>query len=200
MMSNSQRRECMENEQVVDVIIDRMLSETRKLPRPSPEDSGEVFGGNSGLGTTGVAIANMIKALGCIGGPKAVDPIISVLNAVLDNRSDYADRIRDEGLDALGKIGDKESIIALISYFEFREQDRNVQDRALAAIRRIGSPAIDALTAALESNNSAMKENALHALGEIGDKKAIPHIIPLLKADDVEVAGFAALAIAMCAK
>jgi len=190
----------MENEQVVDVIINRMLSEKRILPRPLPEDSDEGFGVNFGLETTGVAIANMIKALGCIGDPKAVEPIIGVLNAVLENRNDYAEHIRDEGLAALGKIGDEESIIALIGYFVFPEQRRNVQDLALAAIRRIGSPAIDALAAALESDDSAMKENALRALGKIGDKKAIPHIIPLLEDDDVQVAACAALAIAQCVK
>lgn len=172
----------MENGDVVDAIIERMLWEKDNIDSKP----------------TAVAVTNMIKALGFIGNPGAAGPIISVLEEVRENEDEYSESIRNEGLDALGKIGGEEAIASIISYFAYPERQRDVQDRALAAIKRIGSPATGALVASLKSSDLYMQKNALRALGEIDAKETIVHIVPLLKKDnDVQVAGFAALAIAL---
>jgi HEAT repeat protein len=168
----------MENKDVVDTIIDRMLSEKKYIDlTPS---------------AAAIGVAHMIKALGCLGDPKAVGPIIGILDGERGNPS--AESIQQEGLDALGKIGGEEAMKSIISYFDYEE----FKDRALSAIIRIGSSSIETLAVALESDNTDMKINALRALGNIGDKAAIEHIAPLLKDDDVVIAGLAAIAIAMC--
>jgi len=175
----------MENEDTVDAIIERMLREKDNIDSKP----------------TAVAISNMIKALGCIGSPQAAGPIISVLEKVRVKEDEYSESIRNEGLDALGKIGGEEAIASIISYFTYPERQRDVQDRALAAIKRIGSPATGALVASLTSGDLYMQKNALRALGEMGAKEAIVHITPLLKkSEDVQVAGFAAFAIALIAE
>ena len=178
----------MANEQAVDAIIERILSEERNL---SEYFESEVFEAEFEVAAT--AVADMIKALGCMRDSRAAGAIIDVLRVVRNKRGKYGEHIREEGLKALGKIGGDQAISSIISYFRYDELHRVVQDRAIAAIKQIGSPAIGALAAALGSDDPIVQKNALRALGEIGDKDAIAHIVPLVKNDNIEVAGSAAL-------
>jgi HEAT repeat protein len=177
----------MDDEELVAAISRRMLSETSILSEDDL-DFKQIAAG----------LMNMIRALGLIGHLSGADPIISVLEKVLEWRNEDAESIRLEGIDALAKIGGIESIAAIISYFEYPEQGRDIQSRAIEAIERIGFRAIGALASALESDNLNMQTNALRALAKIGNREAVPYIMPLLKADDVQVAGLAAIAIALC--
>jgi HEAT repeat protein len=104
--------------------------------------------------------------------------------------------IQKEGLSALGRMGGKDAIYAIISHFSVP----NAQEYALAAIKNIGAPASEYLIKVLELDDLLIRENALRALAEIGVKEAVDHVVPLLDDDDVRIAGDAALALAaLCA-
>jgi|GEM_PF-2213037 HEAT repeat protein len=169
----------MADEKIVDAIISRLNVEKNDIDKYSAE-----------------AVTNMIWALGHLGNPKALSPIINVLTAVKARRDMSVETIQKEGLSALGRMGGKDAIYAIISHFSVP----NAQEYALAAIKNIGAPASEYLIKVLELDDLLIRENALRALAEIGVKEAVDHVVPLLDDDDVRIAGDAALALAaLCA-
>jgi HEAT repeat protein len=172
----------MKNEEVVDAIIARLSREK--------DDIGDGTAGRESL----EAVANMIRALRALGDPKALTPIITVLTAVQHKWGGGVEAIRHEGLRALGEMGgeDEDAIYEIISYLQVPD----AQNSAFEAVKDIGDPASKYLIGMLDSDESYIQKTALSALAAIGSKEAVNDIVPLLKEDDVQIAGNAALTLA----
>lgn len=83
-----------------------------------------------------------VQALGKIGDPRAVEPLIDVMEEKIT---------RPSAVEALGKISDERAIKALISALELpiiypSSSDRKTRKKAVQALKKIGPPAVDALT------------------------------------------------------
>lgn len=170
----------MEDEKVVDAIIARLNDEESHL-----------------------AIADMMEALGRIRNPKAIQPIIGTLKSISGNMTETLIRVIENGINALGEIGDPEAVDHITTYFGYGEYIPNfnygerIQKQAVKAITSIGGDlAFDAMIKLLGAEGRLAKKNALETLVKIGDKRAVKHIIPLLNDDDANVRGCAALTLA----
>jgi HEAT repeat protein len=100
-------------------------------------------------------------ALGNLGDPAAVEPLIAALG-------DENDHVREEAADSLGRIGDERAIPALI--LAMKDPQRGVRLRAMSALVRIGDPAKPALEKAMGSVEEAMARSAREALDDIREK------------------------------
>lgn len=135
--------------------------------------------------------ARAVEALGRIGDPRAVEPLIAVLN-------DDEISVRTKAAQALGKIGNARAVKALIAtlnnsklWFEPRQwsawalgkiadtqavgaliatlKDQNdaVHDAAVEALVKIGSSAISPLINALNNKNKKIREEAASVLDKL---------------------------------
>jgi HEAT repeat protein len=106
------------------------------------------------------------EALGEIGDPDAVEPLIGVLRD--DNPS-----VRMSAAEALGQIGDVRAVEPLIA--ARKEASWSVRRAAAEALGRIGDPdATDALTAALEDHDSNVRRAATESLEAIASQPLRP--------------------------
>ncbi|MBI1850810.1 MAG: HEAT repeat domain-containing protein [Planctomycetes bacterium] len=81
--------------------------------------------------------------------------------------------------------GLQEEINRLVSDLEFQHSEELLHaDQRLVYI---GEPAIPALLKALESKDGKTRSNAAYVLGEIRDRRVVPHLKPLLSDDDLAV-------------
>ena len=122
------------------------------------------------LGLRGDIYRGAVKALGKIGDPRAVEPLIAAFNA---NRMD--DRV--EAAKALGRIDDPRVVDFFIAVLD----NNNSTDRWSAAkgLGEIGhTRAVEPLIAALKDENWEVRKAAADGLGRIGDSRAVK---PLLK-------------------
>ena len=112
------------------------------------------------------------EALGTIGDPWAVDPLIAALR-------DERWYVREAAAEALGKIGAPAVdplIAALRDEYSFGRED------AAWALGTIGDPrAVDPLIAALRDELWNVRRAAAEALGEIGDTRAVAPLIAALR-------------------
>jgi HEAT repeat protein len=117
-----------------------------------------------------------VEALGKIGDPKAVDPLINALK-------DEDEYVRKNAAGALGKIGDPKAVDPLIN--ALKDDDIGVRWRVVEALGKLGDPkAVDPLTNALKDENKYMRQGAAEALGKIGDPKAVDALINALKDEE----------------
>lgn len=115
-----------------------------------------------------------VMALGQIGDERAV----SVLADVLEN--DETMRVRFEALDALAKIGNEESIYALLKYCSFSWGDNHyLHSQAWKTVGRIGEPTVPIIKEALTKDEYEVR-GLLYALGEIGGKDAADILLTYL--------------------
>jgi HEAT repeat protein len=108
-------------------------------------------------------------ALGEIGDPRAVKPLIAVLK-------DHKEDVRKAAAIALGKIGDPRAVEPLIAVLKEIEGVvfRGVCRAAAEALGEIGDPrAVEPLIAALKDKDEYVRKAAAIALGEIGDPRAV---------------------------
>jgi len=92
--------------------------------------------------------------------------------------SDWAVRVKTA--EELGQICDARAVEPLIELFNDSDANGLVCRRAISAIVRIGTPAVEALIVALDSSEFVVREGAAEALGQIGDKRAVEPLITLL--------------------
>ena len=84
-------------------------------------------------------------------------------------------------IESLGKIGDSSSIDALVS--ALKEKDNEIRIAAVEALGKIKDPkAVKPLINVL--NNKDIKITSLWAIGNIGDKSAIPYLTKLFDDQD----------------
>jgi HEAT repeat protein len=110
------------------------------------------------------------EALGVIGDPVAVEPLIAAISR--DARNTYSLRA---AVVALGQIGDARAVETLIS--RLGDLDWDVRSHAAGALAQIGAPAVEPLIDSLGHFNKAVRELAAWALGRIGDPRAVEPLI-----------------------
>ena len=108
------------------------------------------------------------EALGKIGDLLAQMPLIKKLN-------DKEWEVRQAAVLALGQIGGNAVIKPLISKLE--DKHNAVSVSAWNVLIEIGRPAVKPLIAALDSSKPQVIRAAARALGEIGDKRAVPPLV-----------------------
>jgi len=107
---------------------------------------------------------NAAEALGNLGDHLAVEPLIESLKD-----KDYM--VKQNAADALGKLKDISSIDPLIKVMS----DGAVRKHAAFALVEIGSPALDSLAKALQTNpDEEVRRMMVLILSDIGDKRAVP--------------------------
>jgi HEAT repeat protein len=113
-----------------------------------------------------------ILALGEIGDPRAVEPLIACLR-------DTSPFVRQVAANALGKIKDSRAVEPLVD--ALRDPDGTVRKNAAEALGKSSClQAVDPLINALRDRNEAVKESAAEALGQLGDTRAVKPLIELL--------------------
>lgn len=123
-----------------------------------------------------------VKALGEIGDPCAVEPLIRVLDFKHPHMVDSAVR-------ALGKLRDPRAVGPLISMLKKGTQIAyTTRSEIIWALGDIGDTrAVAPLTSTLKDKDKYIRRHAATALGGLGDKKAISSLRSLLKDKEVEV-------------
>ncbi len=128
------------------------------------------------------------EALGRIGDPRAVEPLIMALK-------DRDLAVRRKAAEALGKIKDARAVEPLI--VAMKDENEYVRQEAAEALGKIGVPAVEALIITLKDKDSDIQENAIKALGWIGDARAVDPLIAALKDEDSDIREKAAQALRM---
>jgi HEAT repeat protein len=157
-------------------------------------------------------------ALGDIGDPGAVEPLIAALKndelsgvrwkaaealskigapaveALIGALRHDDDDVRWKAAIALGEIGDPRAITPLITLL--CDNDRFVRGRAAYALSMLGEPAVDPLIYALREGDGNLRWGAAIALGKIHNPRAIEPLIRALadKYENVRAESAAALA------
>jgi len=157
-------------------------------------------------------------ALGDIGNPIAVDPLIAALKndefsgvrwkaaeslsklgapaveALIGALRHDNDDVRWKAAIALGEIGDPRAIEPLLILLS--DKDRFVKSHAALALGAIGEPAVDPLIHSLREGDGNLRWGAAIALGKICDKRAIEPLIRALADKYENVRAESAMALA----
>lgn len=117
-----------------------------------------------------------VKALGDMGDPKAVDPLIDCLG-------DDKPSVREKAAEALGAIGDPRAVEPLIHCLNqcLSEADVLVRAKAAEALSAIGDRrAVEPLVERLKDVHPLVRSEAVKALGLLGDPKAMDSLTLVL--------------------
>jgi HEAT repeat protein len=126
-------------------------------------------------------------ALGRLGEPRAVPALMQALK-------DKDWNGREAAAEALGELGDKRAMPALIQALK-EDWGWWVRESAAKALSKLGDPGRLALIQALKDEDENVRKAAAEALGELGDRRAVPALIQALKDEDGSVRGAAAWAL-----
>jgi len=121
------------------------------------------------------------RALGQLGDPSAVEPLINALK-------DKSSRVRVSATEALVKIGDPHAVEPLIA--TLKDENERVRREAVIVLGQLGdSRAVEPLIAALKDEEHSVRSTAAGALGEIGDPRAVEPLINTLKDEENSLVG-----------
>ena len=121
----------------------------------------------------------IVTALSKIKDKRAVRPLITLLNTNFDSSVDVDRKITIA--QALGNIGGNQAIDTLIKLLD-KEQPFNLRKWVLRTIQEKKIyEALNSILAILKNDHLIIRENAILALGEIGNEKAILPIIDCLE-------------------
>ncbi len=121
--------------------------------------------------------ANAVQALGRIGDRKAIDCLIASLE-------DSHWRVRFEAAQALEKMPDLRAVEPLAKVLG----DKHLAGWCAAqSLKKIGSPAVQALSEQLLKGNPEARRNAVDALSAIKDPGSVEALIDALKDDELSV-------------
>ncbi len=168
-----------------DKILSPISNALGKIGKPAVEPLIKALKGENDNAQWGI-----VDALGIIGDPSAIEPLI---NSFIEGW----EWIEDITIEALAKFGDK-AVDPLIK--ALKNQNSNIRAGVARVLGMIGNEkAVDSLLQVLEDENRGVREAAVRALGKIGDEKIVK---PLLKAlrDDYEVSWNAAEALSLLGK
>jgi len=127
-------------------------------------------------------------ALGDLADPSTVPNLVAALD-------DHSYWVRGQAAEALGDIGDRSAIPHLLTRLEDSEgYVRSKVTKALVKLEALES--VQTLVAQLERRQPSEVAAAVRALGALGDKTVIPHLLPLLNSQKRFVSDAALLAIA----
>jgi HEAT repeat protein len=129
------------------------------------------------------------RAMGRIGDPAALDPLINAL------RHEDSVEVRREIAFALGILGQSEAVPVLIDELD-SEVDAETSAEIAIALGRIGDPtALDALHALLASSWGLIRERAIEAMALLADEASVEALVGMLQDPDPGVAWRAAYAL-----
>lgn len=155
------------------------------------------------------------QTLGKIGRPSAIPYLIDML------MKERSWDLRHEAVEALRQIGDPAAVNELLVTIEGNNPDQGLQQIAAWALKEfgweqltaaqqamvtilrdewdqlpaIGSPAVDAILAAMRTGTPRVRREAVTALGKIGDTRALGALQDLLNDADPEISQWAAWAL-----
>jgi HEAT repeat protein len=122
------------------------------------------------------------KSLGFLGSKRAVKPLII---ALLEASS--AEK-RSSAAYALGLLQDKRAVNPLLRVLNTKREEARVRGYAAEALARFKeSKVADSLIKALKDSNPEVRFWATYALGQIGDRKALPALKHLAQNDNADV-------------
>ncbi len=151
------------------------------------------------------------QALGELGDPRAIEPLIEALEdtnqwvrivaaealgqlrarqaveALILCLDDPSIWVRRAAVVALGEIGDPRAVPPLVErllHHPSTEWPVELRDVAARALGRLGPPALEALTAALEDEDKWVRQAAVRALGQMGNPQAADALIAVLDSDE----------------
>jgi HEAT repeat protein len=124
--------------------------------------------------------------MGDVNDKKAVEALVAAIN-------DPDMRIRIKAIDVLGRMRAPDAIPLLVQQLFMRDTDLGTRQRILACLGKIGdaratTPIVDFLARA---GDPATRGNAIFALGEIGDRAALPPLEAIADSDDQVLRGLA---------
>ena len=131
-----------------------------------------------------------VGALGRIGDKRAIEPLIATLEpliAALRGTHEEWDPTWRYYMKALQNIGDVRAVEWLIALLGGDKIYYRVKEFARDALIEMGEVAVEPLIAALKDQSDSVREYAVMALGEIGDKRAVEPLIAALKDQSVSV-------------
>ncbi len=109
--------------------------------------------------------------LGDFRDPRAVGPLVAVLH-------DEDRAVREAAVAALRKIGQPAAPALTVA---LQDPNSNVQEAAVSILKDVATPeAVEPLIGCLTNKNWIMRMHAAKALGNLGDERAVRHLIPLL--------------------
>ena len=114
--------------------------------------------------------AEAARALGRIKDGRAVKSLTMLMQDVEEGLN-----VREEIVEALGKIATEEAIHSLIAAL-----DSELGEKALKVLKDVGKPAVMPLITALNGDNETIMWKAATILGEIRDKRAVEPLVGLL--------------------
>jgi phycocyanobilin lyase subunit alpha len=117
--------------------------------------------------------------LGSMQDPKSIDALVIALKDECDRTNLGGYPLRRKAAEALGRIGDRRAVPALIQALEC--EDLFLRETAAWALSRIGDPsASTALLALLASDQTQPYEVLIETLGDLRTTEAVPFIRPFL--------------------
>lgn len=118
------------------------------------------------------------KLLGTLKDPASVDPLVSAID--FGNTDASGNAMNREIANALGQIGDSQSIPPMLRLLGSRDPYTRIEAiNALGALK--AKSAVEPLLEIIaEEREPFIVKKAIQALGEIGDPRAIPALVPLL--------------------
>jgi HEAT repeat protein len=113
--------------------------------------------------------------------PKAMEYLLQAAN-------DGDMRVRIKGIDTLGNVKHKDATPVLVQQMFLRDTELPVKQHILAALGKIGDPrAVQPLLDMVDqSGPPSLRGGAIYALGDIGDRAALPKLERLAQAGDDE--------------
>lgn len=111
-----------------------------------------------------------VQALGKMKDSRAVKTLTVLMHDTGENTN-----VREETVEALGKMATKEAIIGLIAAL-----DGELKEKVSEVLKEIGQPAVMPLIAALGGDKEPIIWETATILGEIRDKRAVKPLITLL--------------------
>jgi len=137
-----------------------------------------------------------VEALGEIGDPKAYDQLVALLEG-----GKAGARVWDECARALGRIGDARAIEPMLKkLMKYPLETYNYGPRwkatIIAAIAELRTGSAKALIAALKHKTHGVRSAVCSALGNVGDKTAVPALCEMLQDKEATVRRAAADALA----
>ena len=126
-----------------------------------------------------------------------VDDRAKALGYLLQAANDPEGSVRLKAIDVLGNMKATEAVSSLVQQLFMRDTDKPTKQHVLVALGKIGDP--KATRAILDylarPGDEGMDGNAIYALGEIGDKRAIPTLEEISTAGDPALRPLATAAI-----
>lgn len=111
---------------------------------------------------------------------------VDELTRWLHDLHDEDEHTRSAAALSLGKLGDARAVDALIALL-CEDESLNVQEDATWSLVRLGGASVAPLIERLSDARAAVRHNAAHALGKLGDARAIGALIARLGDEDAQV-------------